>query len=467
MAASLIGAATGAGLGALAVALAAASCLVPIYAVILDSRRLGVRDSLFWALFVLVLVLPVIHKFTGVRLYFVLELLLIAAAPLLLSEGIAVLRRSKSMRALGALLGLFLVISLMSSVFGRSQIMPGAYQFATNLKFYFLLLLGFYVAWTRRTETIFWCCVQWLWLPMATALAWQWLEPSTYFSYFGPAHPGPDPLEVFPSRGMATFQHPSFFAAFSGMMAIIAFCRACVERRFVFYTVSLVYFLLTLASTERQEILSIIAICFAVYIVERGRTPTHSLIAAILIAAGLTTTFLLPPVQRNLEREAISWGILGYTAITHPRPVMYLHAKDIANSRVPLGSGLGTFGGAGATRFDDSLHFERGFGRYSWFVEREKYMMDTYWPNILAETGWIGLSLMGAISLFLIFYPLKKALFKQSRTQRQYWLMSFAGSSFAFLLSFTSPAYQDPGLVLLMTLFFGVAHTRPGGNDAS
>jgi hypothetical protein len=124
----------------------------------------------------------------------------------------------------------------------------------------------------------------------------------------------------------------------------------------------------------------------------------------------------------------------------------------VAQQYFPLGSGLGTYGGAGAQKFDLSLFQDLGFGRYWWFMQG-KFLVDTYWPNVAAESG-----LFGAAFLLAFFATMWIALLV--RTWR---LLGNAQIGFVFLglcaltlLLLNSPSSQiltDPrGAIVLWTI---------------
>ncbi|MBK8018943.1 MAG: hypothetical protein IPK20_21060 [Betaproteobacteria bacterium] len=140
----------------------------------------------------------------------------------------------------------------------------------------------------------------------------------------------------------------------------------------------------------------------------------------------------------------------------HPRAQIITGAWGIAQHYAPLGSGLGTFGGAGAAKFDQSLYEDLGFGRYWWFGKRD-YLLDTYWPSALAESGFIGAALLFLAYLAMVMYATHR--FRQSMDKaRTYWAIAAAGMLYMLLTSATSPAFQDPRLFLLPALMIGLAH---------
>lgn len=431
-----------------------------LYGVLVSPSAPGLRDSFFWVLFALIFIVTSVHKFTGYAAYYALELSLILILPLLIKPLIQLLTESVFFRLWFSGLLIFFILSFLSSIFGRSHALPAIYQALTNLKVIIVLLLGFYLAWSPRTEAVFWWLVRWLWLPMILMIAWQWGHPSSYFKLMGHADPGSaDPLQLFPSRGLGLFQHPSYLGLYAGIFTIFCVLKAAMGdgRRYLLF--GFFYLLLLIASTQRQETAAAIIVSLAIVSLLKGkRFVVQSVVATsivALLAGGMGWFF----IKDNLEREATSWGLVGHARIDQPRQVLYLHAAEIADQYAPLGSGLGTFASAGAQKFDISLYLDRGFARYSWFY-KENVLMDTYWTSFLAETGWGSTLFLMFLMVLLVWLTIKHSLIEYPPQIRRLWLMAFGGMAFMFILSLSSPSFQDPGLFLVPGIFLGVAYNR-------
>jgi hypothetical protein len=249
---------------------------------------------------------------------------------------------------------------------------------------------------------------------------------------------------------------------YASIFGLFAFIKGQLDRSPAYILPTLGYLFPLLASMQRQELAGALIVGLAAYVViGRGRSlpgvVTVSIIAAPLMLFGF---FMLN--EQSLLQEAERWGLSGHAAITLPRPVLYQHALRVAGDYFPMGSGLGTYAGAGAQKFDLSLYFDLGFARYSWFLT--KYvLMDTYWPNYIAETGWFGAALHLLMYLMLLGYAAIQALQPLSAQQRLYWVMAMAGVMYLSLLSFSSPAFQDPGLAFLPLVLWGVAFQKSAG----
>jgi hypothetical protein len=456
-----------------AVAAVAAVYLVACYGGMAVAPDSGRRDAVFWLMITLLFAIPFAHKVLGgggygVRVDGLMELFLIGALILAVPSAIRWFRESAYGLAVLFLLLVFLAWSLLSSVFGQSPWLAGTYQFLTNAKFFCMLMVGFYVAWTGRTERAFWGLVRWLWFALALFVLWQYLSPGSYTAlishYSEPAlH---DHFLHLPGRAQGPFHQSSIFAYVTALFMLFALAKGLVEERRGYFVIASLYFLLLVASGQRQELASAPLAAILIISVAKGKRYALPIFALGVVVVALAAIWLAghPYIQHIAE----NWGISGHAEITEPRPAMYIYSVDVAQKYAPLGSGLGTFGGAGAQKFNLSFYVDLGFRNYSWFGV-SNFLVDTLWPNLVAETGWIGATLMLLIMVALGLYALIESLKPRPPPLRLYWLMALAGQAFPFLISPTSAAYQNVELFFWGAIFFGIAYnaTRRSESAAS
>tara|TARA_X000000950_G_C13561095_1_gene515619 strand:+ start:124 stop:672 length:549 start_codon:yes stop_codon:yes gene_type:complete len=92
----------------------------------------------------------------------------------------------------------------------------------------------------------------------------------------------------------------------------------------------------------------------------------------------------------------------------HVRLAMYLTSYNIALENFPYGSGMGSFGStASIFNYYSPIYFEYGIdkvgsnGPESIYSEQGTTLLDTFWPHILAEMGFLG----SFIFVLIFFYP--------------------------------------------------------------
>lgn len=442
----------------LAIAVAPLALLAYLFLARSAAQRTPLADAIFWAAFTLSIVLPQLQGLTGRSHGFTVELLFVMAAPLTVPVILRLLRESSFFRALSVLLVIFVAFSVLSSVFGRSKPVAAVYQFFTNLKVFVVLLVGFILAWTPRTEGAFWFLIRWLWLPNLLLIGWQWASPGTFFSVYQYANHGADPFGILPSLGVGLFAHQSYLGAFAATATLVCVARATFRDGAAYWLHAGMHFLVLMCAVQRAEIATVVALALLTFLI-RGSRKFFSL-KVIVIALALTMTAALGwmGARENIQKEAVTWGLEGRGAIWHPRPVMYYYGAGLADRHFPLGSGLGTFGSAGAKLFDRSLYYEFGFARFPWFYSSRTVLMDTYWPNFVAETGWFGGSVMLLMVIMIIGYAGFRARNDASERAKLYWLISFLGLAMLFSISWTSNSFQDPSVILIPGIAFGLAY---------
>lgn len=123
---------------------------------------------------------------------------------------------------------------------------------------------------------------------------------------------------------------------------------------------------------------------------------------------------------------------------------------------IPLGSGLGTFAGPGAQKYDLSFYHDLGFMKYYWF-RKGLFLVDTYWPNIIAETGYVGFAMLFFI-LMIMWLSLFSRTLKAIKTPLFYFnLLALCALTIMLSTSVTSPNMADPRYSFLLWLIIGAA----------
>ena len=420
------------------------------------------RDVLLFAAMIGWFGLPLLQKTLGLDLYAYWQVFLLGAAFLGFAKfGRAV--SSSSLLTVGVILfGLYTALGLLSSYLGRTVPMAGLYQFLSNLKPLMLIVLGYALAWGRTTEQIFWMIVRWFWAYALVFVVFGWVAPGLYQHAFPfPGRPSPDASGLFPSRALGPFVHPSFLSSTSAVFGLLCIAKYILDptRRSAYLALSLIYAVLLITSVGRQEIAAfVLAAAFAFLLARPKQYLQRVIVAGVLVAAGSLMFWLA--FGDYIVRESAAWGFNSLGKFDHPRAQIIYGSVLIAMRYFPIGSGLGTYGGAGAMKFDHSLYYELGFRQYWWF-ERQGYLMDTYWPNSLAEAGVIGAVFLAAFYVVLWLFATVRSV-HATGSGRLYWIAAASGMIYMLALSFTSPSFQDPRLFLIPALMFGIATQLDG-----
>lgn len=425
----------------------------------------AINKALFWLMIFLLIVVPITEKITGRSLSFLLELALIAAFPQVAKAVWSWAAASKTAQALGLFFVLFLAISIVSSVSGRSTAAAAVYQLLSNMKFFAMVAFGFLGILSGTHERYFWTLIRWLWLPLLLLVLLQWAAPEAYVQLWSSAATdelnSPNPLvNNGLTRATGFFTHPSVLGAIASLFSIICICRALARCEINYVFIALVYAFLIVASGQRQELIAgIVAMAAAVGFLASKRRPLVGAFTVSTVGACIGLLGLLLLVPDNIIGEARNWGLGTYVSSSSARAVLYADAIEIANEYWPLGSGLGTFASAGSAKFDVSYYLDKGYTTYWWFMQKD-FLMDAFWTRYIAETGWVGAFLMLVNIPVMLWYVSRKYRDNADRDADLYWVLAFAGLVFALVASPTSYILSEPDVGLFAFLFFGVAITQ-------
>lgn len=353
----------------------------------------------------------------------------------------------------------FMGIAFMSTALGRSNFMATAYQFVSDLKPMLLLVMGFAIDWNDDTEKNFWKIIEWFWLPALILVAFEWAAPSVYFKVFkGVAAVPSDGL--FPSRAVGPFLNSSILAASGVMFALLIFSRIqtqCFNKNRSHDWFRLVmYVVVVITALQRFELLGLFVSLALIYLIaEPSKLVIRSIFSSVILMIVLGLVWSV--FGEEFKREIAQMGFGNFNTIETARVQIYQGAIALAEQYFPLGSGLGTYGGAGAQKFDQSFYYQLGFANYWWFG-KESYLMDTYWANSVAETGVFGAIMLLLSYITLAVHSLIKAIKVRGKAQ-VYWGFSAVGIIYLLMLSLSSPSFQDPMLAFLPLLAIGIAST--------
>jgi len=419
------------------------------------------RDLWFWVLILIIPLLSVFFSATGTNSMFLIELLLLASAPLTVSRLPALLREEPIWRVFIGLFSTYLCVAVLSSIAGRSMVFAATFQVATNIKFIFILLLGSYITWTVKTERIFLWVVQWFWVVLLPLVILQFVLPSTFQTILPYAAQSPG-NEIFGNtRAVGIFRHPSYLGFYAGLFMLFSAIIARMLNRPTYWLSASVYFFLLAASGERHEMFTGVLLLVVAFGLSGKRLPTVSKLIAVcammlLLAAVITAVF-----WDYFIMIAEQMSLIGRGPENQPRSVLFADAFRIAGEYFPLGSGLSTFASAGAAKFDLRIYLEYGYGVFGWFDQN--VLHDTYWPQHLAETGVFGLILMVLAFVVLPLHAASQVFIVTEVKQRCYWMFAFIGLLMVASVSLASPIIEDPGLSFLPFVLFSVALRRPRG----
>jgi hypothetical protein len=355
----------------------------------------------------------------------------------------------------------YLAICLLSNfISGNGKFDAVSFQFISNLKLFFCIALGMIFATRidldRSIDRIIvpYIAVTFFFLMM------QWFVKDLYLPLFNVAHIDTELTSYLPAPGRSLFNHPSILAAVSAFFALYSLVKWLLYAEsktknlmnFIFSTI------LLLCSNQRQEIFGFMSCVFIVFMFYRREGWAKRLFISSSVMAIAILLFIGIFYDAFIQEIAL-WGFSGTQRSHIPRMQMYEGAVSLANSYFPLGSGLGTWGGVGALKYDLSLYYKLRYSVEWWWRERDAYLLDAFWPNPIAEGGFIGAIFLLFHYILLIIFSLKKSMDKTLVGIKQHWLLAAVSILFVLMVTPTSPGFQEmlilffPGLIFAKALY--------------
>lgn len=124
----------------------------------------------------------------------------------------------------------------------------------------------------------------------------------------------------------------------------------------------------------------------------------------------------------------------------------------IAKKFFPIGSGFGSFGSSMAAQHYSKLYLKLGYYRMigSGLEEDGNFLSDTFWPTVIAQTGWLGLASFCLALLSMITY-----IIKSRKTDIYYFWVALSIIVHDLISSFAAPAFFYPS-AMAPFLFLGL-----------
>jgi hypothetical protein len=133
--------------------------------------------------------------------------------------------------------------------------------------------------------------------------------------------------------------------------------------------------------------------------------------------------------------------LMNFRESKDPRIVFFVEALPLATDNFPLGSGFGTFGGYAAFIFDSPVYSKLHFDYYFWYREG-KWMTDTFYPHIIAESGYIGF-ICYILAIIYLFKYIGKNLTIEGKK------VCFCACVYLLLCSVSAPIMNDALAIIL------------------
>jgi hypothetical protein len=292
----------------------------------------------------------------------------------------------------------FLACGAVSSVLQGSAIAPAALGFALSCKFFGFVLFAASVPWKdgdieRAITAAIWA------MPVLLLTGFiGLLYPTEVIQYLRPGKTEDSLMRGGISYFMAPFPHPGVYGwamAVGALAAITRLLRGGSGGAIVGLVAGVAGAIL---SFRRRPLVGLPVALLAVFLRLPARQRVRVLASSIAVA-GLLAWFAGDVVHATVE-DTMSSYLEEDAAENSARGLLVLGALELGTAEFPLGVGFGRFGTYPSVLFYSDIYDQLGLSQiYGFSSDSPNFIMDTYWPHILAEAGVLGLI---AMALFML-----------------------------------------------------------------
>lgn len=122
------------------------------------------------------------------------------------------------------------------------------------------------------------------------------------------------------------------------------------------------------------------------------------------------------------------------------RNILTRDSLALSKQFFPLGTGFGTYGSSMAAQHYSNLYYTLGYNRIYKMNEYDtSYLSDTFWPIVIAQTGWLGL-----ISFFFALSNMIVYIIKSRKSDTYYFWVAMSIIIYDLISSFATSAFFHP-----------------------
>ncbi len=258
------------------------------------------------------------------------------------------------------------------------------------------------------------------------------------------------------------FRELGAFGAVMNISTIISLSLYIITSKKFFLYVAMFFSIGVMMTVLKKTIISNI-IVWLFYFVNQSNLKNRLVLILVFVSIFISSFFLIgDELTKDIDNNAAYLESTGPSE--HVRLGMYIASYFIDVDYFPFGSGLGTFGSLSSIMGGYSVvHYDYGVAYIGAnspedIAAGNHTLLDTYWPHIFGELGFIGTILF----LFIWFFPLKKAFVNMKITNDPF----IKGMTFYIIMIIVSTTWEGftlytpeiPSFVLLHSALMGLCY---------
>ena len=255
------------------------------------------------------------------------------------------------------------------------------------------------------------------------------------------------------------FDHKLKSAQFQLIAMIAAFGLLCdaSKHRTLFKTLAGLMTVSVMAHLSVKEIAAMGAVLYLFLVMTyRGDMGVKSMIAlSLFVVMTLAISFETPIQSAIFDRFSV---FLGETGAKTVRTAAYIGSVHLAADHMPFGAGAATFMSKGARDLSYSpFYYELGIDKlYGGSEDDPRFIMDTFWPKIIGQTGVLGVLFYFSMIAISIFWGLRD--FKREVSMPAFCAAMMLLSVFIFSLA--TPAYTHDHVTIPVAVSLALVLSR-------
>lgn len=196
-------------------------------------------------------------------------------------------------------------------------------------------------------------------------------------------------------RVMAIFEHPTLFGWMSSVVTLLG--GAMMAARYRRGMAALLVFcgvLMILLSGSRKSLVAVVLTIFVFFFITNAVQRKTKVFLFIIFACviALFAILFIDVILLNFHSLNKEYGTVENSSVA--RIALHLAAMEIGLLNMPFGEGFGRFGGNVSSVFYSPVYEKYGLSNIFGLSEDFKgFISDTYWPHILGELGFLGITI--------------------------------------------------------------------------
>ncbi|MBN1411901.1 MAG: hypothetical protein JW969_13715 [Spirochaetales bacterium] len=254
------------------------------------------------------------------------------------------------------------------------------------------------------------------------------------------------------------FTHPVFFGWFMSFCSLFCFAYFINNKKTVYFIGALLFAIGCILSVRAKAIFGLVAgiiITVQIHPQSKIRIKILMIISIIIIFAVFVGTLAVDLLQQKITSYLLTENFMEIS-----RNVLYIKSFEIAVDNFPIGVGMGRYASWLSRAYYSPVYDEYNISRvYGLSREFPMFIVDTFWPMIIGEIGFIGLALFILIIIIFFITIFKAISFPQDPYTRAFQMGAFTVIIECIFESIASPVFVNSPIAFFIFGSVGISYS--------